>query len=309
MPPPSRSPGRWDARCSSWAKATARRPPSLASGNRPRRKSRGHGVPPDILAGHRGNGPAGAVAGPYEAWERRRADISLPADFADRVLAGLRRERGRPVLRACSPDRPRLAGRGRLPVPHSTVRRPVPDRRSFDSVALANGPWNDDQSDHPREVPDHRQVPARSLDQFGGCISKGQTAYASAPGKGRIAEILRAAIQRALYAIISASCPCHYPILHRRWYSSANRFRNNPIRFRRPSFAGNPLSRAISCSIRCIDRTRRTCLRSAALAASSCNDERSASQALIARLDGSRIRLPILRQGWPHRGQRIVRPV
>jgi hypothetical protein len=31
----------------------------------------------------------------YEAWKRQRAEVPVPADFADRVLAGLRRERKR----------------------------------------------------------------------------------------------------------------------------------------------------------------------------------------------------------------------
>ena len=32
---------------------------------------------------------------PYEAWKRRRADIAVPGDFADRVMAALRhREEG-----------------------------------------------------------------------------------------------------------------------------------------------------------------------------------------------------------------------
>jgi hypothetical protein len=37
---------------------------------------------------------------PYEAWKRRRADVPVPPDFADRVLAGLRRQRGLSLLRA-----------------------------------------------------------------------------------------------------------------------------------------------------------------------------------------------------------------
>jgi hypothetical protein len=37
---------------------------------------------------------------PYEAWKRRRADVPVPDDFADRVLAGLRRRHGRSLLGA-----------------------------------------------------------------------------------------------------------------------------------------------------------------------------------------------------------------
>jgi hypothetical protein len=35
----------------------------------------------------------------YEAWKRRRAGAPVPADFADRVLAGLRRQQRRALLR------------------------------------------------------------------------------------------------------------------------------------------------------------------------------------------------------------------
>ncbi len=34
----------------------------------------------------------------YEAWKRRRAGVPVPADFADRVLAGLRHEQGWSLL-------------------------------------------------------------------------------------------------------------------------------------------------------------------------------------------------------------------
>jgi hypothetical protein len=35
---------------------------------------------------------------PYEAWKRRRADVPVPDDFADRVLAALRRREGRALF-------------------------------------------------------------------------------------------------------------------------------------------------------------------------------------------------------------------
>jgi hypothetical protein len=37
---------------------------------------------------------------PYEAWKRRRADVPVADDFADRVLAALRRRQRRSLLRS-----------------------------------------------------------------------------------------------------------------------------------------------------------------------------------------------------------------
>jgi hypothetical protein len=36
---------------------------------------------------------------PYEAWKRQRAEISVPDDFADRVMALLHRQELRPLRR------------------------------------------------------------------------------------------------------------------------------------------------------------------------------------------------------------------
>jgi hypothetical protein len=36
---------------------------------------------------------------PYEAWKRRRAEIPVSEDFADRVMASLRRQEQRPSRR------------------------------------------------------------------------------------------------------------------------------------------------------------------------------------------------------------------
>jgi hypothetical protein len=36
---------------------------------------------------------------PYEAWKRRRAEAPVPDDFADRVMASLRRPEQRPARR------------------------------------------------------------------------------------------------------------------------------------------------------------------------------------------------------------------
>jgi hypothetical protein len=37
---------------------------------------------------------------PYEAWKRQRADVPVPHDFADRVLAELRRREERALVRS-----------------------------------------------------------------------------------------------------------------------------------------------------------------------------------------------------------------